>query len=78
MSNWPLSAGLLPRIVALALGCILLSLMAKSLRTGATQLVHRDIRRRDDPVLYWTGIAIAAIGGVVLVLVAVFPQLQRL
>ncbi len=78
MHVWAPSQGLLPRTIALGLGCVLLAAAAKSLKTGSAQLINRAISRRDEPRLYWTGIAIAGFGGAVLVLVAIFPQLQRL
>lgn len=78
MSAWAPSAGLAPRMIALALGCVLLASMAKALRRGSTQLIGRSISRNEDPVLYWTGIIVCVLGGMVLVLAAIFPRLERL
>jgi hypothetical protein len=65
-------------MIGLGLGCVLLAAAARSLRTGSAQLINRAISRRAEPGLYWTGITIAGLGGVLLVLVAIVPQLQRL
>ena len=78
MPLWLPSQGLLPRIIGLGLGCVLLAAAVKGLKTGSAQLVHRAITRRDEPRLYWTGIMIAGVGGALLVLMAIFPQLQHL
>lgn len=74
MDIW-LSSDWLPRLLRLILGGFLLWSAISGFRSGSASLVYRTISRREDPSLYWTAIAICALGGAFLALGAALPKL---
>ncbi len=75
MTAWLSGDTLAARTVSFVLGVLLLALAVRALKTGSAQLVYRPISRKDDAVMYWVAVLISGLGGVFLVLGAVFPSL---